>query len=328
MIVSTTLVLAVNVLGLGLVLVVLHDIFHQLFHPSGSGYLSDALIRTVWRVFRRLSARRIGGLGLAAPAALVVIIACWATLLAVGWALIYWPYMPGSFLYSTGLSPQANDGFTDALYLSLMTLTTLGYGDITPTTGILRVLVPVQSLIGFGLLTASVTWVLSIYPALFRRRSLAQEISLLHTAESKGERDVSKMEPQTVGQLFQELASRLAGVRNDLLQFKITYYFHGTDEHSALAAGLPYLAHLARKGQDKELPEEVQLGADMLQAALDDFASTLSSRFLLLYHPTTTKVLEAYARDHLRETLSHGDLPGRDGRQEPPDPSPNGGSSA
>jgi hypothetical protein len=224
--------------------------------------------------------------------------------MAVGWALVYWPYMPGSFLYSTGLSPSASAGFIDALYLSLTTLTTLGYGDITPTDGVLRILSPLQALIGFGLLTASVTWVLSIYPALSRRRTLAQEVVLLHAAESKGEKDVSKMDPQTVEQLLQNLASRLAGVRNDLLQFRVTYYFHGTDEHSALAAGLPYLARLAQKGQGEDLPDEVHLGSDMLQTALDNFAATLASRFLLIDHTaTTSKILEAYARDHLRKTL-------------------------
>lgn len=328
MIVSTILVLAVNVLGLGLLLVVLRDIFHQLFHPSGSGHLSDALMRAVWRVFRRISGRGSGTLGLAAPTALVVIIASWATLLAVGWALIYWPYMPGNFLYSTGLSPSANAGFVSALYLSLMTLTTLGYGDITPTEGVLRVLVPIQALIGFGLLTASVTWVLSIYPALSRRRSLAQEISLLHKAESKNEKDVSKMDPQTVEQLFRDLASQLAGVRNDLLQFKITYYFHSADEHSALAAGLPYLDHLARSGQGKDLPDEVHLGADMLQAALDDFASTLTSRFLLTDEASTQEALEAYARDHHREALIFDGLPERDERSGSPEPSSNDGADA
>lgn len=186
-----------------------------------------------------------------------------------------------------------------------MTLTTLGYGDITPTNGVFRILAPVQSLIGFGLLTAGVTWVLSIYPALSRRRSLAQETSLVHRAETKDEKDLSHMDPQTVEQLFQNLASQLASVRNDLLQFKITYYFHSTDERSALAKGLPYLAHLARKGQNKDLPEEVRLGADMLQAALDDFATTLATSFLLTDPTPTTKVLDTYARDHLRTPLCY-----------------------
>lgn len=41
----------------------------------------------------------------------------------------------------------------------------------------------------------------------------------------------------------------------------------------------------------------------MLQAALDDFASTLASRFLLIDKATTQEALEAYAGDHHRETL-------------------------
>ncbi len=300
----------------------LRDIFHQLFHPGGSGHLSDVLARSLWRMFQRLNTRYSAPLGLAAPTALVVIIASWTALLAVGWALVYWPYMPEGFLYSTALSPSANAGFIDALYLSLMTMTTLGYGDITPTDGMLRVMVPVQSLLGFGLLTASVTWVLSIYPALSRRRTLAQEISLLHIAESKGAKNVSKMDAQTVEQLFRELASRLAGVRNDLLQFGITYYFHGGDEHSALSAGLPYLNQLAKRGQRDGRPEEVRLSSDMLAAALDDFADALAPRFLPLDHPATPEVLEAYARDHRRETLSRVGSTGRDVRPEPPGPLP------
>lgn len=303
----TLFAILINAVGIGLILAMLRDVFHQLFHPGGSGHLSAILMRAIWRMFRRIPRRHPESLGLAAPTALVATIASWAALLAIGWALVYWPYMPDSFLYSTGLSPSANAGFVDALYLSLMTLTTLGFGDITPTAGVLRVLNPVQALIGFGLLTASVTWVLSIYPALSRRRSLAQEISLLHTAESKNGKDISTMDAQTVEQLLRNLASQLAGVRNDLLQFRITYYFHGTDEHSALAAGLPYLARLASKGQNKDLPEEVHLGSDMLEAALGDFTATLASRYLRIDRGTSTEILETYAQDHLRTPLRHND---------------------
>lgn len=125
MIVSAILVIVINALGVGLVTVALRDIFHQLFNPGGSGHLSDVLMHAVWRVFQRASTRRPGALGLAGPIALVVIILSWATLMTVGWALVYWPYMPESFLYSTGLSPSANAGFIDALYFSLLTLATL-----------------------------------------------------------------------------------------------------------------------------------------------------------------------------------------------------------
>lgn len=97
----------------------------------------------------------------------------------LGWALIYWPRMPDLFLYATGLKPTNNAGFLDAIYLSVMTLTTLGYGTITPTADWLRMFGPLEALIGFALLTVSLTWVTSIYPVLRRRRSLARQILLL-----------------------------------------------------------------------------------------------------------------------------------------------------
>jgi len=78
------------------------------------------------------------------------------------------------------LGPAANQrDFVDALYMSLVTLGTIGYGDISPATDVLRLIVPLEALVGFALLTASVSWVLTVYPALSRRRSLAYEITLL-----------------------------------------------------------------------------------------------------------------------------------------------------
>jgi hypothetical protein len=64
-----------------------------------------------------------------------------------------------------------------------VTLATLGYGDIVPTSDLLRVLVPLEALVGFALLTAALSWVISVYPALSRRRSLARGATLLKGSE-------------------------------------------------------------------------------------------------------------------------------------------------
>lgn len=96
-------------------------------------------------------------LSLAGPSTLVAVIAGWVVLLWAGWALVYWPRLPEQFSFSPGIDPRIRGGFVDALYLSLMTMTTLGYGDVTPSTGWMRILATLQALTGFGLLTASVT---------------------------------------------------------------------------------------------------------------------------------------------------------------------------
>lgn len=279
-----------TLLGAGLIILALRDIFHELFHPAGRGSMSGALMRVVWHLFRRVALLRPGALDLAGPAALVVVIASWTTLLALGWALLYWPHLPGGFLLATGLDPSTQGGFPDALYVSVVTLATLGYGDIAPTDGLLRLLAPLEALVGFGLLTASITWVLSIYPALSRRRTLAHEILLLRGAEP---------ETEAAGALIGEVLPRLTAVRNDFLQYPIVYYFHSTNEKGSLATALPYLTRLAEEVRDSDASAEIRLRSAMLQAAIDDLAETIGAHFLSLPSAPTENALAAYARDHL-----------------------------
>ena len=60
-----------------------------------------------------------------------------------------------------GSRPRRAGGFLDALYVSFVTLVTLGYGDLAPASGWLRVVAPAEALLGFVILTGAITWVLS-----------------------------------------------------------------------------------------------------------------------------------------------------------------------
>src|SRR5215203_5980535 len=140
--------------GAALVVLVLRDAFEALFHPDGRTVLSRAIMRRSWRLFHRLSVRRTGILPLAGPFTLVTIVSSSDVLLSAGWALILWPHFPDGFRFATELGPAENQrGFIDALYMSLVTLGTIGYGDISPSSDALRLLVPVEALVGFGLLS-------------------------------------------------------------------------------------------------------------------------------------------------------------------------------
>ena len=170
-------------LGIALIAVVAHDVFDALFHHRGAGILSGAVMRTTWRGFRRASVRRRSLLPLAGPFALVAVVAMWLVLLVTGWALVLWPHIIDGFRFDPGAA-SGEATLVDAVYVSLVTLATLGFGDITPASGWLKLVLPLEALIGLGLLTATVSWLLSIHPALSRRRSLAYEISLLRRAEA------------------------------------------------------------------------------------------------------------------------------------------------
>lgn len=290
-----------TLLGAALIIAALHDIFHQLFHPGGTGSVSGMLMQTVWRVFRWFGQRYPSLIALAGPSALITVIASWAALLAVGWALIYWPRLPEQFLLAPGLDPSEQQGFVDALYLSLVTLSTLGYGNIAPTSDLLRVLMPLEALIGFGLLTASLTWVVSIYPPLTMRRAFAQQIALVRDAELETGISVTQAGAEAAARRLEALTSQLVTVRSDLVQFPVIYYFHASDERSSLPANAQALLRIAEEGIGENNPPAVRLSANELRGATDDFSATLASSFLGLSSAPTKEVLKAYAHDHLRD---------------------------
>ncbi|MFI2369412.1 potassium channel family protein [Streptomyces sp. NPDC018833] len=278
--------------GLALAMLALRDVFHTLWHPTRHGGLSRGVMTVAWRISARFGRRR--AVGLAGPLGMVTVVALWAVTVIAGWALMYWPHMPGGFSFATGLAPAEHSGFLDAVYLSIVTMATLGLGDIAPTDGWLRILGPIEAVVGFALLTATVSWVLGIYPALARRRAVALRISQLRRAGLR-EQQLSTSVACTA---LQNLAADLAHVCVDYRQYAESYYFHDGDENTSLAANIMYLAAVAEQLPDGT-GEERRLVKELLRVSLHDLAVTLDERFL---HTggTTQQVLARYAQDHGR----------------------------
>ncbi|WP_406164679.1 potassium channel family protein [Streptomyces sp. NBC_00996] len=283
----------VSLVGAGLVMVTLRDLFHTLWHPTRHGGLSRLVMTAMWRLARRFRARR-RVVGLVGPLAMVTVVGMWAATVVLGWAIVYWPHMPGAFVFSPNSKAAQEPALLDSVYLSLVTVATLGLGDIAPGEGWLRLVSPLEALVGFALLTATVSWVLEIYPALTRRRVLAVRLALL--------RDADPTPPQidcTAGALLlNSLTTDVVRVRIDFTQYAEAYYFHDGEDHSSLAATVGYAAALAQRGQAARRPE-VRLAGDLLDGALKDLAAILDQRFLRT-GGTPTEVFAAYAADHGR----------------------------
>ena len=205
----------------------LYEVFQDLFHPTRTGSLSDVVSRCIFVLFRR----RRSTVSVAGPLALVVVILCWVFLIAAGFALIYWSSLPSEFQFSTGKNPGREAGFASALYFSLEVLTTLGLGDLTPKAGWLRMVVTFEALVGFSLLTASVSWVLLIYPALARKVTFARRVSaFVHAERESGVELIAEDAEYLLGDLVLEVIR----TRVDLIHFPIIYYFHSYDDRSSL----------------------------------------------------------------------------------------------
>lgn len=267
------------------------DLFHELFHPGGSGRLSLLARAVIWPIFRRSGLL----LPLAGPVIIVTVIVAWVVLFTVGWALVYWPFLDSGFYFST----RASGGFGEALYVSGVTLATLGYGDIVPIMPLLRAATSIEAMSGFALLTASLSWVLSTYPVLGRRRTLAAHIRAVYaTVSSVGQWEALSDDHRAAS--LRQVALGLVRVRADLAQFPVTYYFTSRD----LSLDLPAVLPLVTDWIDRAPPEEPRAVRDahaLARAALDQFAAQLRKQFLINAPDEARGTLAAYAADHVHE---------------------------
>jgi hypothetical protein len=159
----------------------------------------------------------------------------------------------------------------------------------------------IESIFGFGLLTASVSWILSIYPVLEHRKSLAHEASLMHFAEMQGIRRLREVGESDLHDILLGFASQMTTSRNELIQFPITYYFHENEGETSLAAILPYLADIAAQNVRGE--GAVALAATALGGAIDDYLKFVGRFFLDRPFTNRYEMLGAFAADHLRNAV-------------------------
>ena len=285
---SEPVTVVLTVLGALLVAAALSDVFRTLWQPSGEGPLSRWTSATVWRASGRAPDRVLGAAG---PLIMVVVIAAWASMVVVGFALVYLPWVADDgFVYGSGLDRADRAAAVDALYLSMVVLSTLGLGDIVPSDGWLRLVTASEALIGFSLLTAGISWISQVQQALVRRRSTARFLTALRRADGD-----ARPEPGVA--LLEQLAHGLAEVQVDLSQSTMSYYFRERDPHASLATALPWAAELARRGRRSD-DARVRQGAAVLDVAIDDLVGMLAERFVRGSAEDREAVLAAFRAAH------------------------------
>lgn len=282
----------ISAAGLLVVSVALWDIFHTLWHPGGFGRIARWVFRLVWwatkRVLPSLTRPRAGPIGILGTVVL------WTGLVVIGWTLVYLPHVPEGFYFGSAPSPEQSSDALTALYLSLVTVTTLGFGDVTPADPVLRLLTPFEALLGFVLLTAAISWILQVYPALGRRRSIAKRLCILQSTHASDV--VSGGEPCVASRMLDAVTDGLIQAETDFMQYAESYYFLEEEEGLSLAATLPYALEIAEAGR-RSSSREVHLNADMLAAAVESLASRLDRTYLRT-GSAAPEVLASYGADH------------------------------
>ena len=268
------------------VVAVLVDIFHTLANPGRQGWLSRQVHRTTWVLSRRSA--------WSGPLSMLGVIGIWGAAIVFGWALVYWPHMPEGFTFPEGSKPMHDPTFVDALYLSLVTISTLGFGDVYPATDWLRIVNPLEALFGFALLTVVVSWVLQVYPALSRRRELALRLSSMRRAGTLDA--LPDLGSTAIVLLINGLAADITRAHVDMSDYAESYYFRENNEDAALPAMIGFAVDLGNLAAASPHPD-VRLCGKLLLNTLADFSDMLAARFLRT-HEASLDLMSSYARDH------------------------------
>jgi hypothetical protein len=230
-----------TVAGLCVLLFVAYDVYATILDASGrAGPLSAAVNRSAWMVGRTF-ARRLSPnnrhrlLNFIGPMLMPGLIVFYLLLLVTGFGLIYLPRMPAQFNVDP---PGGSAPWIESLYFSGVTLTTLGYGDITPRTSLVRFFALVEGASGFALISLAVTYLITVYSALERKRAIA--LSFYHQAD--GGADVAGFVAHHffAGRFhgFESVLRNAARDINELqeshVEHPVIHYFHPVAVHKSM----------------------------------------------------------------------------------------------
>ncbi len=171
-----------GIAGFAVLIIILQDAFETVILPrrvTRKFRLTRLFYRASWLTWRwiadhlfRARKRRSAFLGFYGPLSLIMLLGIWAVGLTFGFAFVQWSL--GSNLQSQ-VANLHRDFLTD-LYFSGTTFTTLGIGDVLPTTTIARFFCVIEAATGFGFLAIVIGYLPVVYGAFSDRET---NISLL-----------------------------------------------------------------------------------------------------------------------------------------------------
>lgn len=248
------------------------DVFVTVFHPEGHGgpltRRQNRLVWASWKATATRRSRRNRWLALAGPVLAALTPIVWAGLLVAGYALVYYPWI-ADFLVSPG---ALRSEWAEAAYVSGITAATLGTGDVVPDLVPLRLLGVLEAFSGFALLSASLSYILSVYQEHAAKTTLASDLAAHFSAAG-----VDDDQPWRREAWLERTAERLLHVAHAHAQYPILHYFRPSDERSSLTLQLRALVERATgagDGSPRSHAEQVVLGA------LDEYLAAAHRRFV------------------------------------------------
>jgi hypothetical protein len=231
--------------GIILLALVFYDIYSTILRATKyPGPISEFLNRGLWRVAsratrkvnRRLRHQTLSAIG---PLLMPSLISLLILTLITGFALIYLPRMGTDFKIDEAVHSHLA---LQAFYFSGITLTTVGYGDIIPVSTAMRIVALFEAALGIAVITISITYLLTVYGALERKRAVA--LKFYHQARQGA--DISgfisshfaRGRFHSLTESLREATHHLQELLESHLEHPVIHYFHPVEVYKGMPRAL------------------------------------------------------------------------------------------
>lgn len=264
--------------GIAMIAATLIDLLLTVLHPTRSGPLSRLAMTATWAGCRAIGSwsRIEGVMSYGGPLVMLSQLITWVLGLWLGFALLY-----AGYLDRLGASPELQFGeldIIDALYLSGVALTTVGFGDLVAETDGLRLLTVLEAASGLAVITAAISYLLSVYPLVSQIRAAARQVA----PAQRGDEEAAEL-------IVFGGDSRLVALERDLIEldestqrFPVLYYFHSKDPTASLAGGIrgaSLVVMQLRFGLDTGSVPDARWRGQVLEATLTSVIEHFRERF-------------------------------------------------
>jgi len=256
--------IALAAVGLLLNVYILTEAFEALVLPRRVTHpyrFTRLYYQAAWRVWRiaarvfRVPRHQQTVLSIFGPLSLLVLFALWAIGLIFGFGVMHHAIAPRPAV------------FWESVYLSGTTFTTLGYGDVTPTTPTARVLSVVEAATGFGYFAVVIAYLPVLHQTFSRREAFIALLDARAGSPPAAGRMLLRTPPtveghRTLGAFLAEAERWAAEVLEGHLSFPVVGYYRSQHDNQS------WLAALACVLDSCALVLTVVEGADRNQARL------------------------------------------------------------
>ncbi len=261
--------------GIILLLVVFYDFFYTTLSASGAAFMTKYFSIFLHRVLlaaAKLFGRKIfnlSGVWINLP-----VLILWLFLFWTGLFLIF-SYNPEGVVSSSGKIASTLERF----YFTGYVISTLGLGDFKPITPLFEILTSSFSLLGFVIVTTSMTYFISVSSAVIEKRSVS--LLIRHLGESPQEvlQNLLKMKASLRGQQFISLQQMIDKHSNSHQSYPVIHFYNTQEKNTSLGVNIAIMDEAISIILRSDELKDIHIEVDSLRKSITNFLDHVQEKY-------------------------------------------------